>query len=71
MQQRIEYARRQALEARAKAGECIDTKARAEWIKAARMWEVLIEQYELLRRIGETTATLGDSTTEAPDVPAS
>jgi len=54
MLQRIEYARRQALEARKKASECIDNRTRAEWEKAADMWEQIVEQYELLRGIGET-----------------
>ena len=55
MLQSIEYARRKALEAREKASECIDNRTRAEWEKAAHMWEQLAAQYELLRGIGETT----------------
>jgi len=53
MLQNIEYARRKALEAREKANECVDNRTRSEWEKAARMWEQLAEQYELLRGIGE------------------
>jgi len=48
MLQRIEYARRQALNARERAAACMDNNARDEWETAARMWEELAEQYELL-----------------------
>jgi len=49
--QRIEYARREALTAREKAQECIDTLSRDAWEKAAQMWDQIIEQYELLMNI--------------------
>lgn len=53
MLQRIEYARRQALDARERAAACIDNRSRSEWEKAAEMWERLAEQYVLLRDIAE------------------
>jgi hypothetical protein len=53
MQQRIEYARRQAADARQKAIQCTDERMQSEWGKAARMWDEIAEQCELLRSIGE------------------
>lgn len=52
--EKIEYARRQAVESYARATECLDIRVRDEWLKAAHIWEQLIEQYELLRRISGT-----------------
>ena len=51
--QRIEYARRQALGAYERASECIDTRMRNEWLKAADMWEELAAQYERLLKMSE------------------
>ncbi|MGH6878695.1 MAG: hypothetical protein ACREHV_15140 [Rhizomicrobium sp.] len=51
--QRIEYARRQALDAYARAAECIDNRARDEWLKAAAMWEEIGHQYELFAKMSE------------------
>lgn len=53
MQQRIEYARRQAADARQKAIQCADERTRSEWEKAARMWEQIAGQCELLLTIDE------------------
>jgi hypothetical protein len=55
MQQRIEYAHRQALDAWEKARECSDNRIRAEWEKAAQMWEAIIEQYKLLTKLSEAS----------------
>jgi hypothetical protein len=52
--QKIEYARRQAVDAYARAAEAADSEGRAEWLKAASMWEQLIGQYERLLKILET-----------------
>lgn len=49
--QRIEYARRQALDAYARANECMDNRQRDEWIKTAALWEAIARQYELLLKI--------------------
>ena len=43
--QRIEYARRQALDAYERAAECVDNASRDEWLKAAGLWEALARQY--------------------------
>ena len=53
--QRIEYARRQALDAYERAAECIDNASRDEWLKAAGLWEALARQYELLLNVSEPT----------------
>lgn len=57
VQSRIDYARRQALEARDKAHHSLNNSARSEWEKAAQMWEQLIVQYELLRSMEENAAS--------------
>ena len=54
MLQRIEYARRQALEARENAAACLDNRIREEWEKAAALWEMIAAQYELLRGFEES-----------------
>ena len=53
MLQRIEYARRQALDARERAAACMDNRARSEWENAAQMWEDLADQYVLSTDIAE------------------
>lgn len=45
----IEHAVRQALEARKRAAECIDNRAREEWLMAARSWDELITEYQQLQ----------------------
>jgi hypothetical protein len=55
MLQRIEYAARQALDARQRANECTDVRAREEWMKVATMWDGLVTQYQAIMKItGET-----------------
>lgn len=56
--QRIEYARRQALDAYARANECIDNRQRDEWIKAAVLWEAIARQYELLLGVMPTAESV-------------
>lgn len=51
---KIEYARRQAVDAYAHASEAMDNGLREEWLEAARMWEELVRHYELLIRSSET-----------------
>jgi hypothetical protein len=53
MQYRIEFALRQALEARENADGCVDTSTRNEWLKAAALWDAIVRQYQLLVKIGE------------------
>lgn len=42
------------MDAYARAAEAADSEGRAEWLKAASMWEQLIGQYERLLKILET-----------------
>ena len=51
MQQRIEHAIRQALEARQKADACIDTHAREQWLQVATMWEEFAGTCERLQKV--------------------
>jgi hypothetical protein len=53
MLQKIEYARRQILDAHEHAEACLDNRIRDEWLKAAGMWEQVAAQYELLLKISE------------------
>lgn len=58
MPERINYARRQAVDAYQRASEEMDNRLREEWLKAARLWEQIIEQYEwLLKSSGDRAAT--------------
>jgi hypothetical protein len=50
---KVEYARRQALEAYGLAAECTDNTVRDAWLKAARMWEELAREYEMLLKNSE------------------
>lgn len=63
--QRIEYARRQSLDARQKAAECIDNRTRDEWLKAAEMWDALAVQYERLLA-DETQQMVNEMVPKAP-----
>jgi hypothetical protein len=45
MEDRIGQAARRALEARERAQNCIDSAARAEWLKLAAFWEALAQEY--------------------------
>jgi hypothetical protein len=47
----VEYAVRQALEARQKAAECIDNRSREEWLKVAGMWDELITEYQRIQPV--------------------
>jgi hypothetical protein len=53
MLQKIEYARRQAVDAYDHASDSMDTRIRDEWLKTACMWEKLVRQYELLLSLSE------------------
>jgi len=59
---RIEFARREALDAYQKSIECIDNATRDEWLRAAKMWDEIAAQYEKLlkiearRQISDTSA---------------
>ena len=50
MFQTVEYARREAQNAYARAGESIDISTRDDWLSAAAMWEELAREYELLAK---------------------
>jgi hypothetical protein len=52
--ERIESARRQALDAYRRAHACIDTRTRDEWLKAAAWWEELVRECERSMRAVET-----------------
>jgi len=52
--ERIEYARRQALDAYERANACVDTASRDEWLKAAALWEAIGRQYELLLKVQQS-----------------
>jgi len=53
--ERIEYARRQALDAYERASECIDNRIRDEWLKTAALWETIACQYQKLLNVTEPT----------------
>jgi hypothetical protein len=56
MLERIDYAIRQAADARNRAAVCPDTRTREEWLRAAGMWEQLARQYQtILGMTGEIT----------------
>jgi hypothetical protein len=46
MLQKIEYARREALEAYRMAAESIDSRSREDWLKVAALWEELAGEYQ-------------------------
>jgi len=48
MEERIGQAARRALEARERAQNCMDSAARAEWLKLAAFWEALAKEYSAL-----------------------
>ena len=54
---RIEFARREALDAYQKSIECIDNATRDEWLKAAKMWDDIVAQYEKLLKINAQRQT--------------
>jgi hypothetical protein len=51
MLQKIEFARRQSLDAHKAALHCISNNVREEWLKAARMWDELADEYERILKI--------------------
>lgn len=51
MQQRIEYAIRQSLDARQRANECSDYRTQEAWLKAAGLWTEIAEQYRVLVKL--------------------
>ena len=55
--QKVEDAKRQALEAREKALACADRYEREEWLQVAKMWNDLAEEYRrLLQREAQGAA---------------
>ena len=59
--QRIEYARRQALDAYEQAARCMDNRMRDEWLKAAHLWEQLADQYTWLLKTDAQRPISGES----------
>lgn len=57
MPERINYARQQAVDAYQRASDEMDNRVREEWLKAARLWEQIIEQYEWLLKSPGSHAT--------------
>jgi len=57
--ERIEYARRQALDAYQRANECMDTRHRDEWLKTAALWEAIGRQYETLLKVDQEAMGYG------------
>ena len=53
MQQKIEHAIRQALEARQQAELCMDNRVRGEWFKIAETWERIAREAEEIQRAQE------------------
>ena len=60
MREKIEIARRRAIEAKENAGRCTDAHAQREWLIVARLWEDVAREYvlaaELKTRIGTADA---------------
>lgn len=50
MQQKIDYAMRQSLDARQQAEACMDNHVREQWLTVARTWDDLVRACEEMRR---------------------
>ena len=55
MRERIARASRQAVDARERALESGDLRAKEEWLKIARMWEELAHEYVEFQKQLETS----------------
>ena len=53
MPQKIEYAVRQAIEARRVADTMMDTHMRDEWLRVAALWDELVISYGEIQRLRE------------------
>lgn len=56
MKQRLRYARQQAANALAQAEASSDDRLRGDWLKAARLWEELAHECEILLGASEIEA---------------